>query len=99
MPATSLARDSAPRVARELMRACGRRVSERDVPAVRVIASEPELGNNDIAGRGGLQAGGHAPAVGRRDPQRVSCLKRARGHLTPTGEQLEAAIRNHRTTA
>ena len=89
-----------PSVALELMRASGRRRSERDVSVLMIIGAEPGLGNNDIARRVGI-ADKHVASKLLARLTRPGLIENARTggrynvwQLTPAGEQLERAIWN-----
>ena len=85
-------------VALDLMRASGRRLSERDVSVLRVIGAEPALSNNDIAARVGITDENTASQLLARLARRQLVRNARTGgrhnvwHLTPVGEELERAI-------
>jgi DNA-binding IclR family transcriptional regulator len=85
-------------VALDLMRASGRRLSERDVSVLRVIGAEPALSNNDIAVRVGISDENTASQLLARLARRQLVRNARTGgrynvwHLTPAGEELERAV-------
>jgi DNA-binding MarR family transcriptional regulator len=85
-------------VALDLMRASGRRLSERDVSVLRVIGAEPGLSNNDVAARVGISDENTMSQLLARLARRELVENTRTGgrynawRLTPAGEEIERAI-------
>ena len=91
-------------VALDLLRDPGGRVSDRAIPVLLLIASEPGLSNSEIALREGIEDEGHASRLLAR-LARFALIENARSsgrehvwQLTPNGRELERAI-THETPA
>jgi DNA-binding MarR family transcriptional regulator len=92
-------------VALDLMRASGRRLSERDVSVLGVIGAEPGLANNDVGARVGIRDENTMSQLLARLARRGLVENARTGgrcnvwRLTASGEQLQRAIWRETTPA
>ena len=90
-------------LALHLLRDCGGRLNHRVVSVLRVIGAEPELSNNEIAERVGIEGKGHASTLLARLARfglienlvvEPAPFQANAWQLTPSGKEIETAIRD-----